>query len=321
MKDYYKILGVDKTVSEKDLKKSYRTLSKKYHPDKNPDDKEAEEKFKEISEAYGVLSNKDKRKNYDAGGSRFSNHQRQKRQRVGGDVRINLNLSLEELYGGIKKVLKYKRDVLCGSCNGTGGTTRECDLCKGVGVVIQVIRTPFGFIEQAHACQFCGGEGEIIEKSCETCNGTGVVVNEETVELDIQRGLDNSDTLVLGGHGNFIRNGLSGNLLVVINVDEHIYFERKLDNLIYTAKISYPKMLLGTEIELISINGKKIKLTIPKNSYPGKILRLRGKGMPSTKMPAYGDLYVEMEIEEFEVTESIEKILNNLEDELVLLKK
>ena len=201
-KDYYEILGVDKNASSDEIKKAYRTLAKKWHPDKNQNNKETEEKFKEISEAYEHLSDADKKAKYDRFGHASSGNQgfhgehpfadlfrrQQAQDRVGQDMTLVLKLTIEEIYTGVKKRYKYKKNESCGGCNGHGGTgTKNCTTCGGSGVITRVIQTPVGYIQQSMSCNACEGMGTSYEVKCDICSGSGVIEVEETIEIDVNQ--------------------------------------------------------------------------------------------------------------------------------------
>lgn len=330
-KDFYQILGLgesEKSLSDEEfskvIKKKYRDLCKVYHPDKNNNDKESEEKFKEISEAYEVLSNKQKRSEYDRFGktraSGFSNGfnfgEKRSTNRVGDDVYINIKLDLESIFSGVKNTYKYKRNVSCEDCSGVGGTNIEnCSACDGHGVVIGVINTPIGRMRTQITCDVCDGLGTIVKDTCNTCSGEGVKKNEETIEIEIPHGVMDSMTFVMSGKGNAVKGGGYGNLMVVINENIHKVFTRDGDNLKMKLNLDYSQLVLGDKVELKTIDGSRIRVTVPKFSDVGNILRVNGKGMKTFKSTSVGDLFIVLGI-------NIPKTLTKEEEELIIkLKK
>jgi molecular chaperone DnaJ len=248
-KNYYDILGVDKSVSENDLKKAYRKLSKKYHPDLNPDNKEAEDKFKDVAEAYDVLSDKEKRQNYDMFGDAkgrqgnpfgggmgmddifsqfFGGGQRksQVRKPKGRDLRVNIKVSLEEIYTGAKKKFKYRHIKMCEPCGGFGGDNDVCNQCNGTGNFAQIVNTPIGRMRQDGPCPNCAGQGRIIKKPCTKCGGRGGVSVEDQFEVDVPKGVNDGEIMVAKGGGDFVRNGIPGDLILQIVELQHDKYRR-----------------------------------------------------------------------------------------------
>ncbi|MDE7120258.1 MAG: molecular chaperone DnaJ [Muribaculaceae bacterium] len=338
-RDYYEVLGVSKSATADEIKKAYRKLAIKYHPDKNPDDKVAEEKFKEAAEAYEVLSNDEKRAKYDqfghnmgpqgfGGGGGFyssnmsmedifsqfgdifgghfsfgggfggatggrSSRRRQKPQRRGSDIRIKVKLNLEDIANGVTKKLKIPTWVRCEHCNGTGakdGTAfATCPTCHGQGTVSQVVNTLFGPQESVGICPQCDGDGKVISEVCTSCNGEGVQRREEVVEFTIPAGVEQGMTLTVKGKGNAPRRGgVNGDLLVVIEETKHPELIRDGNDLIYNLMLDIPTAALGGAVEVPTITGRA-RLNIPAGTQPGKVLRLRGKGLPSTQGQGIGD--------------------------------
>lgn len=323
-KNYYNILGVDKNVSDGDLKKAYRKLSKKYHPDVNPDNKEAEDKFKDIAEAYDVLSNKEKRQNYDTFGdpkgrganpfggggdpfggmnmddifSQFFGNRnprgQQRRRPKGQDLRINIKMSLEDIYSGIVKKIKYKRVKKCESCNGGGGETVGCNQCNGTGVFVKIVNGPFGRMQQQSTCPSCNGNGKLIKVACNSCNSNGGNLIEETVELKIPQGITDGEIMVSRGGGNFVRDGEYGDLILQIVELPHDKFRRNGLDIHHRLKLPYDKLVLGGPIEVETINGR-IRMNIKEGTEVGETLRVPGKGFIRDNHK--GDMLIETWIE------------------------
>ncbi len=342
-RDYYEVLGVSKTATPEEIKKAYRKMAIKYHPDKNPGDKEAEEKFKEAAEAYDVLSNADKRQKYDqfghsmgpqgfpggggfggyggfSGGGftmedifeqfgdifggRFSNmggfgsaagssRSRQRQQRRGTDLRIRVKLSLEEIANGASKNLKIPTYVACEHCNGTGakdGTAfATCSTCHGTGTVIEQHQSFFGVQQVQAVCPTCEGTGKVITENCTYCHGEGIVRKDEQVSFNIPAGVADGMTLTVRGKGNAPRHGgARGNLLVVIEELKHPELIRDGQDIIYNLMLDLPTAILGGSVEVPTIGGRA-RLKIAPGTQPGQVLRMRGKGLPTTESSTRGD--------------------------------
>ena len=307
--DYYDILGISKSASEAEIKKAYRKMALKYHPDKNPDDKEAEEKFKKAAEAYEVLSNADKKARYDqfghqafdggggfggggmnmddifsqfgdifggafGGGGGFSGFGGGGRQRVvkGSNLRIRVTLTLEEVANGVEKKIKVKRKI-----QAPGTTYKTCGTCNGSGQVTRVTNTILGRMQTSAPCQTCGGAGQTIDKKPSDADAQGLKVAEETVSVKIPAGVVDGMQLKVTGKGNDAPgNGIAGDLLVVISEEEHATLKREGDNLHYDMYVSLPDAVLGTSKEIDTVTGK-VRIKIEAGVQSGKILRLRGK--------------------------------------------
>lgn len=315
-RDYYEVLGVSKTATEDELKKAYRSLAKQYHPDMHPGDKECEAKFKELNEAYAVLSDSEKRAQYDQyghaafdpsqGGMGFdfsdfangfdlgdifssffgggSSSRRRNGPSRGEDISTRLVISFEEAAFGCKKEVSFSKISACSECHGSGAASgsqaETCTVCHGTGKVTSAQRTAFGMFQTSHPCDSCGGTGKIIRNPCSKCRGTGYIKNTKKLNVDIPAGIDNGQNLALRSEGNDGRNGgPAGDLIIQINVRPHAYFERERYNIYCEIPISFTEAALGAEIEIPSLEGK-IKYTIPEGTQSGTSFTLRGKGIP-----------------------------------------
>ena len=336
-RDYYEVLGVSKDASADEIKKAYRKKAIQYHPDKNPGNKEAEEKFKEAAEAYDVLSDSEKRQRYDqfghAGGPQggfggysggmnmediFSNFgdifgdifggggfggfhsagggQPRRRVNKGTDLRITVKVSLKDIMNGVDKKLKIPRMVACEHCNGTGakdGTSfKTCPRCNGSGYTTVTRQTMFGPQTVQTVCPECNGEGKIIDQTCSYCNGSGVERKEEVVSFHIPAGVENGQVLTLRGKGNAPRNGgVNGDLLIVIQEEPDTELIRDGLDLIYNLMLDFPTAALGGAAEVPTVDGRA-RLKIAPGTQPGKVLRLRGKGLPRLNSSERGDILV-----------------------------
>ena len=329
-RDYYEVLGVAKGASAEELKKAYRKLAIKYHPDKNPGDKEAEEKFKELAEAYDVLSDPEKRQRYDqfghagvgsgaaSGGGGFGGGMSMEdifsrfgdlfgggggggRQVLrGSDLRARVRLTLEEIDKGVEKKLKVKKQVACSHCHGDGTTEKDgkkqCDTCHGSGIVISAQRSIFGMMQTQSVCPTCEGTGEVITKPCSFCKGKGTQIGEEVVSFRIPAGVAEGMQFSVQGKGNAApRGGIPGDLQVVIQEEEDPNLIRNGNDLIYNLLISVPTAAQGGSVEVPTIGGKA-RVNIAAGTQPGKVLRLRGKGLPSVNGYGKGDLLVNVNV-------------------------
>lgn len=334
-RDYYEVLGVDKNADEATIKKAYRTLAKKYHPDMNPGDKEAEAKFKEVNEAYDVLSDPDKKAKYDqyghaafdpsaGGGAGFGGFgdfggfdindifssffggasggsTRRNGPVRGDDITVRLTISFEESVFGCKKEVSYNKIQKCADCSGTGATKgsspKTCSACGGSGQVRVQQRTPFGIMQTQKTCDACHGTGKIIENKCPNCRGTGFVRVPKKLEVNIPAGIDDGQQLSLRYQGSDGMNGgNAGDLYIIISVRPHSVFERDGDDLYCEVPITYAEATLGAEIEIPTLEGS-MKYTIPEGTQTGTVFTLRNKGVTRVNSKVRGNLYITVVVE------------------------
>lgn len=343
-KDYYEVLGVSRNAEEAEIKKAYRKLAMKYHPDRNSNDKEAEEKFKEIQKAYGVLSDQQKRAAYDrfghagvdgaAGGGGFGGFgdvfedifenifsggrgQGRSRGQRGADLQFNVSLTLEEAAVGKQIEITVPRHASCEACNGSGakkGTSpKTCETCNGIGQV----RIQQGFFSIQQTCPSCHGEGKVVTDPCPGCHGQGRVRESKKLTVKIPAGVDNGDRVRLTGEGEAgIYGGGSGDLYVQINLKSHSIFERQDNDLHCEVPISFVIAALGGSIEVPTLEGR-VTLKIPSETQTGKVFRLRGKGMKSVRSHAIGDLLCRVVVETpVNLSREQKDLLNQLQDSL-----
>ena len=330
-RDYYEVLGINKSASADQIKSAYRKLAVKYHPDKNKGDKASEEKFKEASEAYHVLSNAERKQNYDnfghaafenGGGGRggfgnfdfsssfsdifedffgegFGGGRRSRRSNNrGSDLRYDLSITLEEAYSGKKQDIKFSTSEKCTTCKGSGskpGTSASsCSMCGGHGQV----RSSQGFFTVQQTCPQCSGSGEQITNPCSECSGQGKRQASKRLSVTIPKGVDDGTRIRLSGKGEAGTKGAgSGDLYLFINVYSHDLFKRSDENLFFECPISIADAALGTSIEIPTIDGGKAKIKIPAGTQSGKQFRLKGKGMPYMRGSGNGDLYIQVNTE------------------------
>ncbi len=355
-RDYYEILEVSKNATQEEIKKSYRKKAIQFHPDKNPGNTEAEEKFKEAAEAYEVLSNPDKRSRYDqfghagvggaagAGGfgggmtmedifehfgdifgggfggfGGFGGGGRRRTVSKGANLRVKVKLSYKDIANGVTKKIKVNKYVSCDVCGGNGaknGTElNTCPTCNGSGQVTRVTHTFLGHMQTTSTCTTCGGEGKTVSEKCTNCYGEGIVRSDEVINIDIPAGVAEGMQLQLNGKGNAARRGgINGDLIIVIEEEEHPELIRDGNDLVYRLYLSIPQATLGAPVEIPTINGK-VKIKIDPGTQPGKILRLRGKGLPDVHNYGKGDLLVNINVWiPKSLTPEETKIISKLED-------
>ncbi|MCD8265396.1 MAG: molecular chaperone DnaJ [Tannerellaceae bacterium] len=339
-RDYYEVLGVERNASADEIKKAYRKKAIQFHPDKNPGDTEAEEKFKEAAEAYDVLSDQQKRQRYDqfghagvggasqgggfgggmsmedifsqfgdifgghfggfGGFSGFGGSSRGRRVNRGSDLRVKVKLTLKEIATGVEKKIKVKKYIACKCCNGSGADgskgTKTCDTCKGSGVVTHIANTILGQMQTQTTCPTCEGEGKTIIKKCAECSGEGIVRDEEVITINIPAGVAEGMQLSMRNKGNAARHrGINGDLLILIEEEAHPELIRDENDLLYNLLLTVSQAALGGSVEVPTIDGKA-KLKIEPGTQPGKVLRLRNKGLPSVNSYGTGDLLVNVSV-------------------------
>ena len=335
-RDFYEILGVNRSAGETEIKKAYRQMALKYHPDKNPGDKASEDKFKEAAEAYEVLSDSNKKNRYDqfghqglgggngshgmnmddifshfgdifggahpfesffgggggSGGRRYVNK--------GSNLRIKVSLTLQEIANGSEKKIKVNKQVACATCNGSGAQSAssfsKCSTCKGAGQIRRVTNTILGQMQTTSTCPTCNGEGQTITAKCKTCQGHGITYGEEVITINIPAGVAEGMQMNMSGKGNAAeRGGIPGDLLVLIEETEDPVLKRDGHNLLYDLYINFSDAALGVSTEVPTIEGKA-KIKIEPGTQPGKVLRLKGKGLPELNTYHKGDLLINVNV-------------------------
>ncbi len=337
-RDYYEVLGVSKNATAEEIKKAYRKKALKYHPDKNPNDATAEDKFKEAAEAYEVLSNPDKKARYDqfghsglgndfgrggfggsmsmedifsqfgdifgsafSGFSGFGGSGRSSRRvNRGSNLRIKVKLTLEDILNGVEKKVKVSKYVECKTCRGSGAkggsSFKTCSTCNGMGQVTRVTSTFLGKMQTTSACPACGGEGKVITDKCTSCYGNGIVKDEEVISINIPAGVAEGMQLSLSGKGNAAaRGGVPGDLIVLVEEKKHENLVREGNNLIFEHYVSFPEAVMGTTVDVPTLEGKA-RIKIEPGTQSGKVLRLKGKGLPSINSYGRGDLLVSINV-------------------------
>lgn len=336
-RDYYEILGVHKNATAAEIKKAYRKKAIQYHPDKNPDDKASEEKFKEAAEAYDVLSTPEKKSRYDQYGHRGMGSQGgysgaggmnmedifshfgdifgggfggfggfggsgRSSQRVnkGSNLRVKVKLSLADIVNGVEKKIKVKKDASCRTCNGTGAkdghSYTTCAHCHGTGSITRIQNTILGQMQTSSTCPSCNGEGKTITEKCTDCHGEGITIQEEVVTIQIPAGVTDGMQLSVSGKGNAARRGgVNGDLIILIQEEEHPELVRDGNDLLYNLFVSFPDAVLGMTAEIPTVDGK-VKVKIDAGTQAGKILRLRSKGIPDINGYGKGDLLVKVNV-------------------------
>ena len=335
-RDYYEVLGVQKSASADEIKKAYRKLAKQNHPDLNPGDAAAEARFKEVNEAYEVLSDDKKRQMYDqyghagvdpnfnpggfgggfgfddmdlgdifgsffGGGFGGGSARRKNAPQRGESLRASLNLSFEEAAFGCEKEISLSRTDSCPECNGTGAekgsTVETCPTCHGSGTVKQTHRTPLGMMSTTGTCQTCGGSGKIIKTPCSKCRGTGKVRASHKIKVSVPAGIDQGQTISVRGEGNAGTNGgPAGDLLITVTIRPHHILTRDGTSVLCEVPITFAQATLGAEIEVPTLDGK-VKYTVPEGTQTGTVFRLRGKGIPVLHSKSRGDQFVRVNIE------------------------
>ena len=362
-RDFYEILGVSKSASADEIKKAYRKVAMQFHPDRNPGDKAAEEKFKEAAEAYEILSDADKKSKYDrfghqafgpgtgggnggygggmdmndifsqfgdvfgddmfggffGGGQSRSRGGAKARGQRGSNLRIKLKLNFEEIANGVNKQVKVKKHVLCTTCGGNGAKDKSsiqtCGTCKGSGQVRKVTNTFLGQMQTVNTCSSCNGEGSTVTAKCTACKGEGRVYGEETISIDIPAGVQDGMQLSMSGKGNAgERGGSSGDLIIMIEEEQHEFLHRDGLNVSFDLFISIPDAIFGTSVEVPTIDGRA-KIKIPAGTQSGKIFRLKGKGFPEVQGYAKGDQLIHVNIwTPQEVSEEEKIALNKMQE-------
>ena len=346
--DYYDVLGVSRDADSSSLKSAYRKLAMKYHPDKNPGNTEAEKKFKEVSEAYEILSNSEKRQAYDAyghdafnqsGGSGFSEgfggfgsfsdifedffgdigggRQNRQREQRGQDLKYEVDVDLREAYTGLKKEISFDTLVRCDTCKGSGSEKgnglKNCNICGGSGRT----RASQGFFTVERTCSGCGGAGQVITDPCNTCNGEGRRRKNRKLEVNIPAGVEEGSRIRLSGEGAVGPNGSSpGDLYLFVSMIPHPIFEREATNIFCNVPISIVNASLGGSVDVPTVSGGKVKVKIPAGSQNGDQFRLNGKGMPTIRSTSFGDMIISLSVEvPKNLSENQKRLLREFDEE------
>jgi len=333
-RDYYEVLGLGKDASEQEIKKAYRKMAMQYHPDKNQGDKSSEDKFKEISEAYEVLSDPQKRRTYDQfghagfsgggfgqggfsgggfedifgdmfgdifGGSFGGRQTRRNGPRKGSDIKLRMDLKFEEAAFGVEREITIQREEECSVCSGSGAkpgtSSKTCSTCNGTGEIRQATRTPFGNMINVAECPTCHGSGTIIEEKCEKCHGQGKIRKSKKINVRIPAGIDDGATIKMSGEGQLgSKGGPRGDLYIVVDVEPHPLFVREGYTVMMEMPITFVQAALGDEVEVPTLDGK-VKYKIPEGTQSGTVFRLRGKGIPYLRTAQRGDQLIKINVE------------------------
>lgn len=346
-KDYYEVLGVDKNANQDEIKKAYRKMAVKYHPDKNPGDSEAEDKFKKAAEAYDTLRDEQKRSNYDRfgsadGASGFGGGQSSSQgfgfdmndifsqfgdifgsgfggqgnrgtpKPKGSNLRMNVELNIQDILNGVTKTIKYKRNKPCKKCDGKGGTDIvECKSCNGKGTRVMVQNTPFGQMRQEVVCNDCSGLGSKPKNVCNSCNGKGTQLETETLDVEIPKGVTSGMKIGMKGYGNYAKSGIAGDLHIFIKEKEEDYFKRENNNILIDKEINVIDAILGNTLKVKTPKGD-INLEVKPGTQDGHTSRFIGKGIPDINY-GLGNMYVKIKIKiPSELTKSEKELVEKL---------
>jgi molecular chaperone DnaJ len=337
-RDFYEILGLTKSATQDEIKKAYRKVAMEFHPDRNQGDAAAEEKFKEAAEAYEVLSDPTRKEKYDVYGhdaaSRkhnpmedmfknsfmddlFSRFTQQRRK--GDNMNLVVKMSLEEIYTGFQRQFKYNRNAECKTCAAKGGTgSKSCSTCGGSGSVVEHFKTQFGTVASSSECPACSGAGSTYETECADCKGVGITQIEDFIDINIPSGVLDGMTMIVPQKGQAIKGGQTGDLVITIVQTPHNIFKRSGNDIIMPLKLDYHQLILGDKVEVTTIDGGKIRITIPALTKVGTPLRVTGKGLPQMDTKVRGDMIFEINIT---IPEKIEDDERSLIEDLKKLKE